>query len=383
MTRLASAAALAALGLATICGCSMHVEGDESLSKQFGPDYFGAGGMLNLTEPVAGDAFLAGGQVSIASEVRGDLVVVGGEISVGGSIGDDLYVAGGDVQVDAMVNGNARVAGGDVSVGPATVVVGAVSLTGGRIDFDGNSHGYLQASGATVRLNGQVQGDAEIRSEDLWVGPDTQIAGRLIYHGPTAPVVPEGAMIAGGVEFHEAAHGDYLREEGGPVRKAVHWVGSLLWFAGVFAAATLFLLVFPGFATRAAEAIGRDPLRVLGLGLAVLVCVPFMVVMLLITVIGIPLALLAIPLYLLLLFLGWVTAALFLGQRGLASLRAGQPVTIGWRLFALLLALIALWVLGKVPFLGTFLEFLALIAGIGALVWQAWTRREQQPQAAA
>lgn len=383
MTRLMTAAAFAALGLATICGCSMQIEGDDSVAKQFGPDYFGAGGMLNLTEPVAGDAFLAGGQVSIASEVRGDLVVAGGEVSVGGSVGDDLYAAGGDVQLDAMVNGNARVAGGDVAVGPATVVVGAVSLTGGRIDFSGNSHGYLQASGASVRLNGQVQGDAEVRAEDLWIGPDTQIAGRLIYHGPTAPVVPEGAMIAGGVEFHEAGPRDYLHEDRGPVEKTVHWAGSVLWFVGVFVAATLFLLLFPGFATRAAEAIGREPLRVLGLGLAVLVCVPFMVVLLLITVIGIPLALVTIPLYLLLLFLGWVTAALFVGERGLAVARAGQQVTLGWRLFALLLALVALWVLGQVPFLGGFIELLALVAGIGALVWQAWARREQPPQAAA
>jgi hypothetical protein len=383
MTRLVSAVALVALGLATISGCTLSVDGDDEVSRQFGPDYFGAGGMINLTEPVAGDAFLAGGQVSIASQVGGDLIVGGGEVSIGGSVGDDLYAAGGDVQVDAMVNGNARVAGGDLTIGPATVVAGSVSLTGGRIDFDGNSHGYLQASGASVRLNGQVHGDAEVRAEDLTLGTDTDIAGRLIYHGPTAPVVPEEARIAGGVEFHEADAGDYLHHDSdGPVRETVHWFGSILWFVGVFVAATLFLLVFPDFAARSAEAIGRDPWRVLGLGLAVLVCVPFMVVMLLITVIGIPLALLAIPLYLLLLFLGWVTAALFIGQRGLAALRSGQPVTVGWRLLALLLALVALCLLGKVPYLGGIVEFVALIAGIGALVWQAWARREDSLRAA-
>ena len=92
----------------------------------------------------------------------------------------------------------------------------------------------------------------------------------------------------------------------------------MLWFVGVFVAATLFLLIFPGLATRAADAIGRDPLQAIGLGLAILVCVPFVAVILLITIIGIPLALLVVPLYLLLLFLGWVVAALFVAQRGLA-----------------------------------------------------------------
>jgi len=380
MTRFFSAVAFAALGLATISGCTISVDGGEkdSVTRQFGNDHVGIGGMVSLTDPVPGDAFLAGGQVAIASEVQGDLVVAGGEVSIGGSVGDDLYAAGGNVQLDAMVTGNARIAGGDVQVGPATVIAGAVSLTGGRITFDGNSHGYLQASGASVRLNGQVHGDAEVRAEDLVIGPETRIGGRLIYHGPTAPVVPDGAVIVGGVEFHEADAGRYLDDKGGPIRETVSWVGSVLWFVGVFVAAMLFLLIFPGLATRAAEAIGREPLKALGLGLAILVCVPFVAVILLITIIGIPLALLVIPLYLLLLFLGWVTAALFLAQRGLALLRAGQPVTAGWRMAALFIALVVLSLLRHLPLVGGLVGFVALIAGIGALVWQAWSGRESR-----
>ncbi len=383
MIRLYVATALVALGLATISGCTVSVDsdGDEAVTHQFGNDHFAAGGLVNLTDPVEGDAFLAGGRVTVASEVHGDLVAAGGEVSVGGSVGDDLYAAGGNVKVDAMVTGNARVAGGDIEVGPATVIAGAVSLTGGQIEFDGNSHGYLQATGGSVSLDGEVLGDAEVRAERLTIGPHTRIRGKLVYRGPEAPVVPEGAVVAGGVEFHESTAGHVLEETREPIRRTAHWVGAVLWFFGVFVAATLFLLVFPGFATRAADAIGRDPWRVLGLGLAVLFGVPVVAVMLLITIIGIPLALLVVPLYLLLMFLGWVTAALFVAQRGLALLRFGQPVTQGWRLIALFVALAALWLASKVPVVGGFVMLVALLAGIGALVWQAWSRRDAQAAA--
>ena len=118
-------------------------------------------------------------------------------------------------------------------------------------------------------------------------------------------------------------------------------VGSTLWFIGVFAVAALFAALFPGFSTQAATLIGRDPWTSLGIGLAVLVCVPFMALVLLITIIGIPLALLLVPIYLLLLFLGWVTAALFLAQKGLELARPGRPVTTPVRLLALLAALVA------------------------------------------
>jgi hypothetical protein len=368
---------LLALGLA-MAGCSVQRH-DDSVSKQFGTDYFGVGGAVNLTDSIAGDAVLAGGQVTTASEVKGDLIAAGGGISIGGGIGDDLYAAGGEVQVDAIVAGNARVAGGDVTLGPATVVGGALSLTGGRIRFEGNVRDHLQASGASVHLDGVVQGDAELRAEEIDIGPNTRIDGKLVVHSSREPVIPEGVQIAGGVEFHPSDVGNYLdeRDTEQDTRTVAHGVGSFLWMLGVFVAGTLFMLAFPAYSARAAQWIGREPLRSLGLGFVILVCLPVLVVLLLITIIGIPLALIIALLYLLLLFLGWVTAAMFLGQKLLGFMRRSEPVTMAWKLFALLLAVLALWLVGLIPILGGWVRFAALLLGIGALVWQGWPRREE------
>jgi hypothetical protein len=375
MRRRVPGVALLALVLAAITGCGVHYNGDDAVTHEVGSDYFGVGGLLNLTDAVEGDAILAGGHVTTASEVKGDLVAVGGEVSIGGAVGDDLYAAGGKVQFDAIVNGNARVAGGDISVGPATIVAGGVSLTGGQIEFEGVAHEYLQASGGAVRIDGEVVGDAEVRAKELVIGPTARIGGRLVYRGPVEPVVPEGAVISGGLEFHEEDASRYFEDAQPAVRDAATGVGTFLWFLGVFAAGALFVVLLPGFTSEAAAAIGRQPLPSLGLGLAILVCVPFVAVVLLITIIGIPLALLLMSLYLLVLFLGWVTAALFLAQRGLEALRPGKTVTRGWQLFALLLGLLALWLLKQIPLVGGLVGFIALLAGIGALTWRAFNGR--------
>jgi len=376
MRRRVPRAALLALVLTTITGCSVNYEGDDTVTREFGSDFFGAGGMLNLTEPVEGDAFLAGGHVATASEVKGDLVAAGGEVSVGGAIGDDLYAAGGSVQFDAIVKGNARVAGGDIHVGPATMVAGGMSLTGGQIAFEGVAHDYLQASGGSVRINGEVVGDAEVRANELLIGPEARIGGRLVYHGPQPPAVPEGAVIAGGLEFHEADIGRYFGDVRPQVRDTASGLGTLLWFLGVFLAGALFILLLPRFTSEAAAAIGRQPLPSLGLGLAILLCVPFVAVVLLITIIGIPVALLLMSLYLLVLFLGWITAALFVAQRGLAALRPGQAATRGWLMLTLLLGLVVLWLLRQIPFVGGWIGFVALLAGIGALAWRTFNGRQ-------
>jgi hypothetical protein len=372
MRRRVPGAVVVAFALASITGCSVQHDGGEAVTHESGSDYFGAGGMLNLTEMVEGDAILAGGHVTTASEIQGDLMAVGGEVSVAGAIGDDLYAAGGSVRLDAIVNGNARLAGGEVNVGPATIVAGGVSITGGEVEFHGVAHKYLQVSGANVRLDGEVIGDAEVRAKELLIGPTARIGGRLVYHGPSEPTIPEGAVISGGIEFHPSDIGRQLRDAQPAVRDAATGLGTFLWLLGMFLAGALFVLLLPGFTAEAAAAIGRKPLPSLGLGLAILLCVPFVAVVLLVTIIGIPVALLLMSLYLLVLFLGWITAALFLAQRGLTALRPGRPVTRGWQLLALLTGLVALWLLRQVPLVGGLIGFVALIAGIGALAWRAF-----------
>ena len=126
---------------------------------------------------------------------------------------------------------------------------------------------------------------------------------------------------------------------------------------------TLITIMLAGLATVAAAESA--------LGLAILVCVPFVGVVLLITIIGIPLALLLVPLYLLVLFLGWITVAQFIAQRGLEALRPGRPSTLAWQLLALFLALLALWLVRQLPYAGGLIGFVALLAGIGALAWRA------------
>ncbi|MGI9245802.1 MAG: hypothetical protein ACR2I8_03745, partial [Steroidobacteraceae bacterium] len=322
--------------LAAVAASAADAPGQTVARGSLGSDHFEAGGSVNLTEPVAGDAFLAGGRIATAADVQGDLIAGGGDLSIGGRVGDDLYAAGGDVLLDAVIVGNARIAGGDVAVGPATVVEGALTLGGGRIRFEGETRKGLKARGAQVTLDGVVQGDADVAAEEVIVGPHTRITGKLIVHASRAPAVPAGAVIAGGVEFHAADASGFSDEEGAPradpVGKATHFIGSLLWIIGVFIAGTLFTLALPAYSARAADSIGREPLRSLGLGFVIFVCVPILALLLLLTIFGIPLALILLLLYLLLLFLGWVTAALFIGRRTLALFGRAQAPSLAARL---------------------------------------------------
>ena len=245
-------------------------------------------------------------------------MAVGGEVSIGGAVGDDLYAAGGNVQLDAIVHGNARVAGGDVTVGPATRR-GRGAVAHRRTRDRSRAMPTITCRPRAVRCASTARWTATPRC-----------APRNSRSGP-ARVSAAGSSIADR-SSHEVSGGRrdrgrrrVPRGERRPLfrrrRAAGRWTrrtasarscGS----SACSVAAALFLLLLPGFAGEAAATIGRKPLQSLGLGLAILVCVPFVAVVLLITIIGIPLALLLMSLYLLVLFLGWVTTALFVAQRG-------------------------------------------------------------------
>ena len=372
-----------------LTGCNSAGDGagsahDDSFSRRVGDDFFAAGDTVSLTEAVPGDVFLAAGDVYTASEIGGDLAVAGGDLSVGGRIGSDVYAAGGNVRLDAIVDGGARVAGGEVSIGPATVIEGGTSLTGGKIDFDGEAHDYLHAAGGRVRIGGVVQGDVEVQADELRIAPGARIDGKLVHRGPRPPEVAADARIAGGIEHLETRQRRVWERAEDEVRSIAGWIARIALLAGVFLAGALYFGLFPRFAARAAEAIRSAPLPSLGLGLALLLCVPVVGVMLLLTIVGIPLALLLAPLYLLLLLLGWINAGAFLGQRAFAALgRDGPQEPPAVRLLALLAGLVLLWLLRQLPYVGGLVGFLALLAGMGALVVELWRLRSRPTAAAA
>jgi len=222
-----------------------------------------------------------------------------------------------------------------------------------------------------VRVNGEVHGDVEVRAEELEIGPDARIGGRLVYRGPAAPVVPEGAVIAGGVEFHEQARGTGSTNRGracsspGTASARSRGCGRVHRRVAVPAA-------LPALPARGGATVGRRPWQSLGLGLAILVCVPFVGVVLLITIIGIPLALLLVR------STCWCCSRL---DHGGAVHRPARTRSAAPR--AALDAGVAAArdvprpgraVAGQAaPLRGGLIGFVALLAGIGALAWRAFS----------
>jgi len=102
-------------------------------------------------------------------------------------------------------------------------------------------------------------------------------------------------------------------------------------------------------------------------GLVVLVVTPVAIALLLVTMIGIPLALVLLALYLLEVPLGYLAGAATIAD-AVAMRVPALAAASGRRALALAIALLVLFLVKRVPYLGPVVVFIVLIAGMGGIL---------------
>ena len=355
-------AALLALAVAGVASAS------ETTQAAFGDSRLVAGDEVTIDEYVPGNVYLAAGRVTLENRVGGSAVLTGGEVDVMGSVGRNLYAAGGDLRIEGEVEGDARAAGGKIRIPRGARLRGDASFAGGSIEMEGEVSGDLQSYGESIVVNGVVDGDLRLIGETIRIGPDTRVAGRLEYRSDGSFVVDPKAQIAQGIEKLDANDHGWRRKVG----RGIMHAGGVLFSFGVLLLGALLILGLPAFSREAAATIRREWLHSAVTGCVMLIGVPLAGVILMFTVIGIPLALMTIFGYVVLLMLGYLIAAIFVGDLALERLGGDRIKSVGWRVLFLLLALIALSIVRHVPLLGGIAVALLFVAGIGAFTMRAW-----------
>jgi len=340
--------------------------------RQFGSDTFMAGSSVHLDKPVPGDLIAAGGNVDVDAPVAGDAVLVGGNLRVTAKVEQDVYAAGGRVILDAPIGHNLRVAGGQVDMGPMAEVGGNATVAGGRVTLRGPVKGSLQVAGGQVLIDAPVAGDVESTAGSITLGPNARLAGKLRYRSRDELTRDPAAQVAGTVErallpgLGASSPAKHERDGG---RADSHRIVGPGWFwtLGLMAIAAVLVGALPVTSLRVADNLRTRPGWSLLWGFIALVCVPVAALILLISIIGIPLALLTLLLYGVLLLVGYVASGVALGQWSLARFKAGAAARKGWRIASAVAAVFVLALLGSVPYVGGFVALAAVLAGIGAI----------------
>ena len=338
--------------------------------RRIGSDTFVFGGSVRIDQPVAGDLIAAGGNVDVDAPVAGDAMLAGGNLRITAKVEQSVHAGGGRLILDAPIGRNVRVGGGQVDIGPMAAIGGNVTVGGGQVTLRGPVKGNVTVGGGRVLIDAAVEGDVESYAGRVTLGPNARLGGKLRYRSGDELVRDPAATVAGAVERlplpGRSASSPAQRERDWGQR--MHRAGpSWLWTAGLMAIAAILVAALPVTTMRVAEGLRTRFGWSLLWGFIALVCIPVVALILLISIIGIPLALLAVLLYFALLLVGYVGSAIGLGQWVLGRFKADAAQRTGWRIGAALAAVLLLALLGSVPFIGGFVALVAMLAGIGAI----------------
>ena len=297
--------------------------------------------MNPIVLPLAG--LLFAGTVA-ASDAPATGFFVGGNVRITEPVEGALRAAGGTVKVKAPVNGDAYIAGGSVVI-------------------DDSINGELHAAGGDVRINGPVTGDASIAAGTLELGPNARIDGKLQFHGEDLRRAP-GAQVNGGIEQGRHARWSIHHERTAAERFMHGWI----WSAGLIALAALIAAALPGTSQRMAQQLRERPWVTPLVGLLALSSIPIAAVVMMITIIGIPIGLLALIGYVALLLVGYVWVAVVAGGMLLDRVKPETAASTAWHVGAAMLAMLVLAIMVRVPFVGGLVKFSALVVGVGMIL---------------
>lgn len=295
------------------------------------------------------------GTIVVRGTVTGDVSGAAGTIQVaeGGRVGGSISGAAGDVRIDGEV-------GGDVTAGSGNVQVTETARVGGEVSVGA---GY-------VRIDGQIDGDVRVGAETIVIGPNAEVGGEFRYDADSFTQDP-AATVAGGVVEDPNLRGNFGTFT---LPSWVTWGYGLL---ANFLLGAILLVLFPAFSARLAGRVSDEPAKTGGVGLLLLVGGPILLVLVAITIIGIPLAVLGAIAFGLAIWVGVVYGQYAIGAWVLR--RAGRDD----RWLALVVGLVGFAILDLIPVLGGFLVFGALLLGLGALALELRdsfrTRRRSGP----
>lgn len=305
---------------------------------------------LAFAAPAAADDFEVGSSVRLGSRV-----------AITQAVDGPLHAAAGRITVDAPVAGSARLAGGVIELAPGAAIGESASLAGGTITVKGSVKESLHAAGGHITINGAIGGDASVAGGTLELGPEARIAGKLTFRGGELHRDP-AAQVTGAVEHVRGDRQRHSRSDGH------RFFRGWLWTAGLLVLTALIAAALPGPSQRMARELRERPWLTPLLGLVALTCVPVAAVLLILTIIGIPIAVLALFAYAALLLVGYVWLAVVVGGLLLDRVKPETAARTAWRVGAAVLAMLVLAILVRLPILGGLVTFTALVIGVGMIV---------------
>lgn len=235
---------------------------------------------VDAEEARRGNVYVAKGDT-----VEDDLVTRGGSITVDGVVQGDCAALGGSITVNGSVDGDVAAFGGGVTLAEAGEVDGSIAAFGGSLDVKGSAGNDLACFGGSIDL-----------------GPKARVDGNVASMGGTVNKA-DGAVVKGEVKnlsfgmldqfipgaIHNIDRFERPPRPPQPWSRAMGFVRTLIVAAGIGFLVLLAALFFPRQVERVATAVQDDFWTSAGVGMLIQMALFPGLVLMIVSILGIPL----------------------------------------------------------------------------------------------
>jgi len=331
-------------------GKTVSIEPNEVIED----DLFAAGSSVLIAGRVTGDVFAAGDSVRVTGPIGGSVMAAGRDVRVTGAVDGSVRAAGQSVSLTGSTGRNAAIAGQIVLLSDTAEVARDVHAAGSTLSVDGEVGRRVAIVADTVSVRGEVGEELYLEGKTLSLGPAARVGGNLVYRSPEPIEVASGAVIAGETRSLPLRERPAPKREGPSALPLVFALMTLVFgLVGIAAAPRIFV--------AGADAVAHRPWWNLLLGLLTLVVGPAFVIVVMLTVIGLPIGLLVLVLWIAALVFSSVPVATFVGRWLVGRIKRG-PVS---PYLGLVVGLIVLALLTRIPVVGWLVSLAVLLIGLG------------------
>jgi cytoskeletal protein CcmA (bactofilin family) len=333
---------------------------------------------VNVDGTVNGDLIVTARVVTVRGQVKGDILTFSQTFDLNGSVDGNLYGCIRWLTIRGTLERNLYAWAHSIEVASGGRVAGDAVVGTDNVRFSGALGRDVLLLGGNVQMQGNVGRDFHAEVHNITISGPGRIAGNLtlavkdkndVHLDPSVTVGGKTDIRIQPRELSRYAHPKFYFWE------AVKLAAALL--TGLLCA-WLFPPLFRAPLNRASAV-----LKTAGVGFLVLVATPVAALILGVTLVGMPIALLTMFTWLAGLYLAKVFVGAFVGQEILKS-QAGPPRPF---VLSLLLGLCIIFVATDLPYVGGVVTFLVIVLGLGIVASQVhrhWPRstRSRGPEVA-
>lgn len=350
------------------------------ISKPVFENLYVTGGTVTINAPVYGDLVVAGGNITINDTVKNDLLLAGGTVVINGYVGDDIRSVGGRVYIGKGVGGELIVSGGKIETGTESFVTRGIVLAGGDMLINGRIKGNITAFGGTIALygvaekavdirggeiviNGIVFGESILAAQNIMIGTNASLNNNVRYWNRKG-ALDFGRSLKNGNAVYDASlkvnTGDWYLLGFAGIVGLTWYLGTALLMIGIVQ------YLFSLNMRKAANTVFYTPGKSFGYGLLFFVGTPVSMILLMVTVIGIPVAFILLFAYITLILLSTVITSV------VASNWINNRYQHNWNYKHLALTAFGLFILLKIvsstPFFGPVVMLTLVCISFGAIL---------------